>query len=261
MAIIEPVALDSPLTQGDLLQGISLYSTDEWKSSGGKAVVAGRHKLCLVISRPCVTSHKDHLTVVNVEQMGSGIPDECKEFDQVLGFLQDVRDGAGSPDVFYLGELPGKTGRYCAKLDSFHDIRIPTDPVERTEFLQTCRIGRLDRDFVNDLHERLFRAFASLGFDDVKWFSDDDLKLLINAGRVELAKAEGEKNSQELVNSKKQFIGKGAIPEGACNVAAAKVETVKKKLAPFIAESDRRDMMRRATEITTAGTDSTTTTT
>lgn len=239
MPIIEPVPAGLPLSQGDVLQGIQLFSTREcWGPNGGEAALAnGQH--CLVISRPCVASHKGHVTVIPIEQVRGGIPSDIKTFDDVLKFLRDTRDGVDAPDNFYVGELPGKSGRYSARLDSFHNVQVPSDPRDRQTFLDSRRIGRLSIDFARDLHVRIFRAFASLGFDDISWLTDQDLQWIVDKGRSELASAEQSFHERQAAKSQKDFEGK-TFPSNEIAAAQNKVEEMKAKLVAFEDELARR---------------------
>lgn len=179
MPIIELVPDNAPLTQGDILKGVRLFSTARsWENDGGEAAQKD-DGYCLVVSRPCVLEHKDSAVVVRIKASGLRIPKDSPDFDQAMQFLKDTRDGVDTPDLFYLGQLSGEPKLYVACLDSFHDIEIPQDAGERAEFVRARRVARLHEDFRRDLHVRIFRAFASLGFDDVGWFSDSDLQWVI----------------------------------------------------------------------------------
>src|SRR5262245_34629966 len=71
-------------------------------------------------------------------------------------------------------------GSFCGRLDSLHTIQVPkSGTAERQAFLASARIASLNREFTRDLHLRIFRAFASLGFDDHCWFSSGDLRALV----------------------------------------------------------------------------------
>jgi hypothetical protein len=259
MPIIEPVAKELPLSQGDLLQGISLYATgSNWGASGGESVQTAKSGLCLVVSRPCVARNKEHVTVVEVEQVRLDVPEEAKTFDDMTRFFSAIRDGAKTPDRLYLGELEGKTGRFTANLDSFHNLQVSNHSPERQQFVGACRIGRLHRDFITDLHARLFRAFASMGFDDVGWFSNQDLEIVVNAGRAELAALENARYSQGVAAGKKQLVGK-TMPPSVQATACAKVDDMKERLKPFEAEHARR-MNAMSDSPATVTTTSTTTT-
>ncbi len=129
MPMTELPSPDAPLTQGDILQGVSLFATSEgWLPAGGAASRVP-FKLCLVLSRPCVAAHKPKLTVAGVEKYSESVPRGVDRFDLVLEFLLGARDGREATDVFYLGQLPGRNGRYCARLDSLHTIEVPTAEV------------------------------------------------------------------------------------------------------------------------------------
>jgi hypothetical protein len=102
-------------------------------------------------------------------------------------FFVTLRDGDGSPDTFYLGELAPGTDRYFAKLDSLRTILIPEEQIVRQTFIKRHRRFKLNPEFARDLHVRIFKAFASLGFDDDEWWSDADLELAAKKGEAEVA--------------------------------------------------------------------------
>lgn len=189
MPIIEPHDPNLPLSQGDILQGVSLFVTKDSAAETGGEARKTAHKLCLIISRPCVVGHKPNAIVAAIEKMADNVPRDVETFDDILGFLTDLRDGTDSPDVFYLGQVPGFDGRFGARLDSLHTIHIPPEP-ELSAFTDAKRIGHLHNDFARDLHTRIFRAFATLGFDDQRWMSTQDLNWLLSRGRRELLDAQ-----------------------------------------------------------------------
>jgi hypothetical protein len=125
MPIIELPIPERPLTQGDVLKGVTLFLTKDTSAEAGGEYQKTSHKLCLVISRPCVVGHKPNAVVAAIEKMKDNVPDDVKTFKDILDFLTDLRDGTGSPDVFYLGQVPGFEGRFGARLDSLHTIQIP----------------------------------------------------------------------------------------------------------------------------------------
>ena len=127
-------------------------------------------------------------------------PTSFDTLEEARLFFSEIRDGHVSPDQFYLGQLDGFDGWCCARMDSLHTLRIP--PVEdkdgaevaggkerRATFVRTRRVARLLSDFARDLHLRIFRAFASLGFDDRQWFSNNDLKMICSVAALEESKA------------------------------------------------------------------------
>lgn len=239
MPIIEPVPIEVPLSQGNILKGVRLFATAEcWNATGGQPADV-RTKLCLVLSRPCVAQHKRHVTVAAIERYKGNVPGDIKTFDDILGFLVDTRDGVESPDVFYLGEIPAEKGRFCARLDSVHSMEVPGDPLLRQQFLTDCRVGRLHIDFARDLHARIFRAFASLGFDDLRWFATPDLEWLVGRGRAELAETEQDLHQKQTVKAQKGFEGKEYPPKEIEKAEAALAE-LRAKLAPYEEELRRR---------------------
>src|SRR5262249_32576213 len=147
---------------------------------------------CMVLSRPCAAVHKAHVIVAAVQQFKSNQPKGVDDFDKLLSFMTGIRDGRTAPDTFYLGQLPGHTGRHAARFDSLHTIEIPDKPEEIQSFLKKCRIASLNLEFCRDLHVRIFNAFASLGFDDYGWFSTVDLKALVDQGLLDLANLEAD---------------------------------------------------------------------
>lgn len=245
MPIIEQVSVDEPLSQGDILRAIPLFVTEKcWEQGGGKALPT-KHRYCLVISRPCALAHKEYAAIVPIEQYKGNVPGDVKTFDDLLTFLRAIRDGIASPDVFYLGEIDGEKGKFCARLDSFHTIELPEDQGVRTSFVKDSRVGRLSIDFARDLHVRLFNVFASLGFNDVEWFSDEDLNWAIEKGRIEVAEAE--RNSAEKKSAKSQKGFEGAqFPEAQVKAAEDRVTEIRAKLVPFEVEYQRRQARKRA---------------
>ncbi len=118
MPIIEPADVQLPLSQGDILKDVCLFVTkDTWEEPGGESHKTA-HKLCLMISRPCVIGHKPYVVVAAIERMGDNVPRDVESFEDILNFLTDLRDGPNSPDVFYVGQVPGYEGRFGARLDS-----------------------------------------------------------------------------------------------------------------------------------------------
>lgn len=195
MPIIEIPSASAPLSQGDILDGVDLYATANSADSVGGTAQKFPSTKCLVLSRPCNVTHKPNVVVAAVEKFNDIIPKEIKSFDQLLDFLNDMRDGESTPDVFYLGHLPECDGRFCCRFDALFSIEIPKDHTERRTFAANRRIATLNADFLRDLHLRLFRAFASLGFDDHRWMSDRDLNLLVSRGKSDILEAQ--KKSQD----------------------------------------------------------------
>jgi hypothetical protein len=239
MPIIEPARPGAPLTQGDLLNGVALFATKgSWEERGGQAS-AVKSELCLVLSRPCVAAHKKHVVVAAVAKFPDNVPKNIDSFDKVLDFLTGARDGGSSPDVFYLGQLPGRSGRFCARLDSFHTIEIPEEGDQRMQFLAARRTLTLHPDFARDLHMRVFGAFASLGFDDHSWPSTEDLQWLVNQGQADMATATVLVRQLEAQKASRDAEGT-QFKENELTTAQEKLAKLKERLAPYEHELNNR---------------------
>ncbi len=239
MPILELSRPGAPLTQGDILRDITLFATKEgWLERGGEPVKAP-FKMCLVISRPCGIAHKRVVTVAGIEKYPDEVPKTIDTFDKVAAFLTGTRDGIRAPDIFYLGQLPVGTGRHCARLDSLHPIEIPADQAVMAAFLTAKRVATLHPDFARDLQLRLFHAFASLGFDDHRWPSTEDLEWLVNQGRSDLSAAELVVNQLRTQKAARAAQGKQFAETELMN-AEAKLDELRKRVAPYEAESARR---------------------
>ncbi|HEV3387352.1 MAG TPA: hypothetical protein VG097_21210 [Gemmata sp.] len=240
MPIVELCSEGHPLNQGDILRDITLFVTkNSWIEKGFAAKAP--FKLCLVVSRPCVIENKQHITVIGVEKYPEDTPREIDSFDKVLDFMTGARDGVTSPDVFYLGQLPGLSGRYCARLDSFHDIEIPpvVDKATRSSFLATARIATLSPDFLRALHSRLFGAFANMGFDDCGWPSTEDLTWIVTQGQADISKLEGQLKQQQANKLSREAEGK-KFDDRLLFSIEQELDKLKLKVQPFLRESDRR---------------------
>jgi hypothetical protein len=178
MPILVPVGPDAPLDQGDVLENIVT-------ALGGHDVAANVAGPVLVISRPCNANVDKQIIVAPIAKCDLAALAELETFKDFLDFFKALRDGEGRPDTFYLGEMAGGSKeRYVAKFDVLHTIRVPVGDDARRQFLVEHRRVRLASDFQRDLHQRLFRAFASLGFDDERWWTDEDLKVLVEKGKA-----------------------------------------------------------------------------
>ena len=245
MPIVLPVFdPNAPLSQGDILKGVPLFNTGK-PGTAAPGAVQYKAPYCLVISRPCVTAHKDRVVVAAVERLAKSRP-IFEDFDEAKEYYEDIRDGKSSPDVFYLGQLDGEQGSFCARLDALHTIELPTesDPA-RQAFITATRVACLDTSFARDLHQRLFRAFASLGFDDQGWYSTDDLKVLVTLGEVAIARAHAEhlEALARALTGETQAYNKPTEKTHLANEEAKKkkeLEKLEQELAPLRAEFERR---------------------
>ncbi len=246
MPIIEVPETSLPLSQGDILEGIALFVTRKsWESDGGVSQRT-EHRHCLVVSRPCVAVHKPKVLVAAIEKYSNDPPNDFESFEEACEFHTSIRDGTTAPDQFYIGQLAGQAGSFCARLDSLHTIQIPTDQVERQTFVANRRIGRLSQDFARDLHLRILRAVASLGFDDFGWHSTPDLLTVVKFGQTDLANAEHKTKKLEAKLQTSEAQGAkhpSTIASLKKQVSEAKdqVNKLKAKLAPYEEELKRRE--------------------
>jgi hypothetical protein len=247
MPIVLPPNEDAPLSQGDILAHVRCFATAGcWDAEGGLAEKAP-FAICMVLSRPCVAAHKKTFIIAAIDQLKQSAPQESSAdlpkamagFEKLLSFLTGIRDGRTSPDVFYLGQIPGQQGRYAARFDSIHSVQTPRNPEEMKAFLKKCRIASLSIDFCRDLHVRIFNAFASLGFDDHAWFSTEDLKAVVDHGQADLAALEAELAKKVAAQSSHAAEGK-SIPLKDLEAAQGKLEEFRLKLAPYQLELEKR---------------------
>lgn len=238
MSIIDPPTDSTQLLQGDILKGVALYATERsWEDGGGKPAKLN-HNFCLVLSRPCVAIHKNHIIVAGIEKYQEPVPRDVT-FEEAIDFLTTIRDGSSSPDCFYLGQLPVSNGRFCARLDTLFSIQVPSSESERASFLKKARVGSLNIEFARDLHLRVFRAFASLGFSDQGWLSDADLNWVVEIGKSDLL-AEEAKFQKEKVTKAGQLAKGEQFSHKAFNKSEQRVAKLKTELQPYVDERECR---------------------
>lgn len=185
MPILLPAQPETlPLEQGDVLADIQTFVADYTLSEPAPVLDEG---LVLVISRPCNALRAKRVVVAEVVKRTLSGLKGAETLRQIKDFFATVRDGDGTPDTFYLGELEPGNERYFAKLDSLRTVQIPDDDKRRQEFIKSHRRFKLNPEFARDLHVRLFHAFARLGFDDDAWWTNSDLDLVARKGAAEVA--------------------------------------------------------------------------
>lgn len=239
MPIVEQPVAGAPLSQGDILRGVTLFATaTSWDDRGGAAVKTP-FKMCMVVSRPCVVDNKQHITVTGIDKYPDDTPREASTFDKVLDFMTGARDGQTSPDVFYLGQLPEMRGRYCARLDSLHPIEIPVNRDVRDAFVSKARVATLNPDFLRSLHTRLFGAFANLGFDDYAWPSTEDLTWIVKQGKADITKLTGEVEQLQAQQASREAENK-RFELSPLTTAVEKLAILKAKVTPYEEELTRR---------------------
>ncbi len=246
MPIIEPAAADVPLSQGDVLADVRLFLTKDFGPDHAGDPLVAASRLCLVLSRPCVAAHKANILVAAIERYPDSVPRSIETFEDVRAFLTELRDGNEAPDLFYLGQLPGLEGRHAARLDSVHSIQQPREEAARKHLLARKRLGRLNIEFARDLHLRLFRAFASLGFDDHGWLATSDLRWLAAKGAEGVSAATAKLRGAEAALSSAQAQGfrnpsEQQQLERAVTAARQGLAILEEALAPYQAELSRRD--------------------
>lgn len=198
MPIIESCHAKNPITQGDVLQHVPLHRT--LIAEGEPKSVQSKSPLCMVISRPCGIAHKQDLLVAEIVKYNQSVPKGVETFKHALDFLRTQRDGVGSPDCFYLGEIPNNEGRFVARLDALFTLSV-TDNSKLLDY----RIATLNADFQRDLHLRVFNAIASLGFDDVDWLPTSDLEFLKQIGDRELANLNSQAADERAAKARQEF--------------------------------------------------------
>lgn len=234
MPIIESAAHELPLSQGDVLKDIKLFRTDIESNSQKE----GKAQFSLVLSRPCVTAHKRTITVAAIEKYAPNIPGDVETFEDMRAFLTDTRDGLDAPDVLYLGSLPGQNGRFAARLEQMHTIVI-SDGMTHATLVERHRIAKLNEEFRRDLHLRIFRAFASLGFDDIGWYSDDDLTSLVKFADLDISKLQTEIAQQKAKSTLQEMRGTQHSAKQLQPVES-RLSALMKEVAPFRQELARR---------------------
>jgi hypothetical protein len=186
-----------------------------------------------------VIEHKKTVIVAGVEKLRDAPPRDANTFEVVQSFLTRLRDGPESPDVFYLGQIPGTSGRFAARFDLLHTIRVPPGGPDRQSFVDARRVAVLNHEFVRDLHVRLFRAVATLGFDDHRWLSDSDLEWLVDSGRADLLKAQSKTQELRAKKSSQQAQG-GRFEPKELDAAEEAEQALRESLRPYEEEQQRR---------------------
>lgn len=240
MSILKPPPPGTPLQQGDILKGVLLCHTN----ASNKVVTSSEEEYCMVISRRCSLSHAKLITVSAVKAFGVEFQKgQTQTLESVKRLFAHLREGVMRPDIFYLGEMPNTTNRYAAQLNRLYTIEVPAEG-ERGDFLTRHRIANLDEEFIKDLHNRIFTAFARMGFDDYGWYSDADLHLVISIGEQEVASLNKELKDAHAAEevaaagneNQKKLLGLKTATENA----QKKVDEKTEELAPYLAEMKRR---------------------
>jgi hypothetical protein len=236
---------DAPLSQGDILRGVSFALTD----AAGQLATDIKSVFLLVVSRHCNALRDATVTVAPVVSFPVDLKalSEAKadgpSLDRMRRILAGIRDGGQFTDNFYLGPLEEDSNkRFAAQLGTLSTVQLPKKPDERQQWIQEHRVWRLQDEFLRDLHVRMTVTFARLGFDDYRWFSDADLGVMITAGeaeaaalRTELAEAEQAVHAREALNQQPSDPQRKAVES-----RRAAVKKADDDLQPYLAERARR---------------------
>lgn len=243
MPILVPHDPAEPLSQGDLLGGVRIYCT---ANGSDHAPGAWNHDLALVLSRPCVAVNKPRVIVAAVEPFAFQLPKDLKaqSLADLVSLMAEVRDADGS-DVFYLGEIPGQGGtRYKARLDFITTMEVPTASDARASWADARRKATLHPDFRRDIHTRLFLSIAKQGFEDIGWFSDQDLKMLVEFGQPKVTAARQAVEEATAAISQAQATNTYTTKRVGLDKSLLDAQTAHKKLAdelkPYEDELKRR---------------------
>lgn len=185
MPILEDVATDAEVGQGDLLANVSLFEI----SADGRPAAIAKATHALIVSRDCAVENKPQVLVAAVfanPLQFAKEEDPKKRFEAFRRHLAVLRDGGQSPDRFYLGALPGSTERLVAHLDQLCPLVLPPEAAARREWMKTHRVARLTADFRGAIPVRMFWSFGRVGFDNVEWYPSMDLQGLVDAGLAHL---------------------------------------------------------------------------
>ena len=239
MPILLPAEPSAPLNQGDVLLNVVTAIAD---ANGPLANTPGP---VIVISRGCNAIRDANVIVAPITKCDLTALEDLQTFRDFLDFFKALRDGDSRPDSFYLGEMAvGSNERYVAKFDALYTIRIPLAADARKQFLDDHRRFTLTIDFQRDLHQRLFRAFASMGFDDDGWWTDQDLKFLVDKGNALLRQQEADIQTAKAELGTLQLAGDEQKAQNKTKNSVKQAEKLAAKtagqLAPLLAEHDRR---------------------
>ena len=193
MPILLPIAPEAHLDQGDVLAGIATCISP----TSPRPVQAKMRDFVVVVSRTCNALRDSLIVVAPVVTVNISALREIESPSDLIAAYVKIRNGDGAPDQFYIGEIAPHLKRFAVKFSELYTIEIPTEPQARASFVADHRKYRLDPSFVRDMQLRLFRAFASSGFDDEEWWSRDDLDLVCSECDAALAKAKAEIASLE----------------------------------------------------------------
>jgi uncharacterized small protein (DUF1192 family) len=175
----------SDLLQGDILKGVPLHFTSKKLEAFVRAA-----PYAMVLSRDCSAVHKA-VSLATVHLLKDiKLERGARDLDSVVSALDVIRDGAASPDRFYIGAIEGH--RHAAHLDEISTLELPTNDAERAEWVRERRVWSLEEDFRFALRARLNWTFSRPGYDDLSWYCVEDLDAVLAAADGELQKLKAE---------------------------------------------------------------------
>ncbi len=252
MPPLKSVSASEPqeLLQGDLLKltrGLTYSSVEDDFDIAPSYDMLFSHGL--IVSRDCVALQKGEVVVAGVKPTNWKVPQiregedrsvsPDREFDDFCRALESFRDGASTPDRFYLGHLPESGDvRLVAHLESLVTVKLP-DEGRLEEFIRRTRVARLDVEFRAALPTRIFSAFCRGVFDDHSWLSTPDLALVVAIGQKLEAeiKAEVELAKEDLGA---QRATQARAPTKKLDTQLSKLEKLLKSLSPYQNELQKR---------------------
>lgn len=241
--LVSPVP-GSPLRQGDILRGRSLFFPGV--DDEGPCELARRPDFLLLISRDCNAFRDEYLAVFPVRRIKLDVAET--EFVKLRRMLEVDRDGGRTPDVFYLGPIGEGTERYAANLGTPFTIAAPTAGDARSAWIESHRVMSMDRDFIDHLHSRIFGAFARKGFDDHAWLPTQDLAVLVRRGEAQIASLDAEVKGLEadLDNAAlRQATRETKSIQQRLPKAKAELAELERAVAPYRSHLERRHQSKR----------------
>lgn len=257
MPIVHSVESQSSLTQGDILHECVVG----FFNSEGRAHIDHHAQYLLVVSRPC-KAVRDHLIVVApIRQCPIDFTKIIKDHNEAPAclehmrrFFAGIRDGARTfefSDSFYLGDFDslrtpkeGLNTRYAADLTLLSTIQIPGSETshERAEWIRNHRIGRLQIEFLRDLHLRIFTTFSRLGFEDVSWLSDVDLEIMITAAEHDIHYYEQKLNKEKQAIQTKEALNQNVSDQQRKQLQMTEESSMRAKAysVPYYEEKTKR---------------------
>lgn len=156
-------------------------------------------RFAMVISRPCIALNEKHIAVACLRPANSEIignitkaQSDGNALDLKLVF-EAMRDGELSKNSFYLGcseNLSDDGTRWVADFRQLVTVHInKTNGEMRTEWVRNVRVESLVLEARLELARRLWNFFSYQGFDDT-WWSEEDLRTLVNTASLHLSKLE-----------------------------------------------------------------------